>query len=103
MNFLKCLLKINFYGVWLFDWFLDKKIRLSEGKNSVQVTHCYTFLKEENKYFSAENFLKNGILIFQTPVYFSTLPKVAGHLAACTEGRAAKIAKQSQGEKVRKW
>lgn len=41
--------------------------------------------------------------ILDTSLYLSTLPAVADHLAACTEGRPGKIAKLSYGEQVQKW
>lgn len=66
--------------------------------------HCYTLLKEKNKSFYAESFLKEWNLnILDGSSYLSTLPAVADHLAACTEGRPGKIAKMSCGEQVQKW
>lgn len=89
------------YGCLISFW-IKKLNLLPEGKNSVQAMHCYTFLKDKNKTFFAENFLKNGnpnILV--TSLYLSPLPSVADYLNACTEGRPGKIANCSRVNKFR--
>lgn len=82
------------YGCLIGFWI--KKIKLPEGKNSVQVMHCYTFLKEKKQISFCRKLSKKwnpNILV--TSLYLSTLPSIADHLSACTEGRRGEIAKLS--------
>lgn len=104
MNFLKCLLKIHYYGVWFPDWFLDEIIKLTSWGEKFCTSYALLHFLEGEKSFYAESFLKKwNPNISDSSSYLSTLPAVADHLAACTEGRPGKIAKMSYGEQVQKW